>query len=381
MPLGPMLMRKLSIDPLQFGSLVSSYNISAAIAGVVYGLFADKFDRKKMLILNFIGFIVGTVFCGLAQNYESLLAARIIAGAFGGTLTSVVMAMVTDLIPFQRRGQAMGTVMSSFSIASVIGVPLGLLIAEKFDWHYTFYFIALFGLFSLILSTMVFPSLKDHIHPTNALDNLKRLFSLLVKKDYLKSYSLIFFNVFTIFTMIPYLSPYAVKNIGILETELKFMYLIGGLFTVITARIIGKLTDKKGSFNTMAGLVILSIFPIYLYTHAGVMPLYLFIAMSTFFMTVVSGRMIPLMTMLSEIADSKDRGTFMGLLNAVRGLGSALATLFAGIFIVENTSGTLEGFDTVGIISIFISLILIFGVHHVYKILLRIKSEASHTRS
>jgi len=169
MPLGPMLMRKLSIDPLQFGSLVSSYNISAAIAGVVYGLFADRFDRKKMLILNFVGFIIGTIFCGLSTNYESLLAARIIAGAFGGTLTSVVMAMVTDLIPFQRRGQAMGTVMSSFSIASVIGVPLGLLIAERFDWHYTFYFIALFGVFSLVLSSFIFPSLSSHIQPTNAL--------------------------------------------------------------------------------------------------------------------------------------------------------------------------------------------------------------------
>ena len=379
MPLGPMLMRKLSIDPLQFGSLVSSYNISAAIAGVVYGLFADRFDRKKMLILNFVGFIIGTIFCGLSTNYESLLAARIIAGAFGGTLTSVVMAMVTDLIPFQRRGQAMGTVMSSFSIASVIGVPLGLLIAERFDWHYTFYFIALFGVFSLVLSSFIFPSLSSHIQPTNALENLKRLFSLFFKKDYLKSYSLVFFNVFTIFTMIPYLSPYAVKNIGILETELKYMYLVGGLFTVITARIIGKLTDKKGAFNIMAGLIILSVFPIYLYSHAKIMPLYLFIAMATFFMTVVSGRMIPLMTMLSEIADSKDRGTFMGLLNALRGLGSALATLFAGFFIIENSNGKLEGFDTIGIISISVSLILIFGVHHVYKILLRIKSETSPT--
>jgi len=379
MPLGPMLMRKLSIDPLQFGSLVSSYNISAAIAGVVYGLFADRFDRKKMLILNFVGFIIGTIFCGLSTNYESLLAARIIAGAFGGTLTSVVMAMVTDLIPFQRRGQALGTVMSSFSIASVIGVPLGLLIAERFDWHYTFYFIALFGVFSLVLSSFIFPSLSSHIQPTNALENLKRLFSLFFKKDYLKSYSLVFFNVFTIFTMIPYLSPYAVKNIGILETELKYMYLVGGLFTVITARIIGKLTDKKGAFNIMAGLIILSVFPIYLYSHAKIMPLYLFIAMATFFMTVVSGRMIPLMTMLSEIADSKDRGTFMGLLNALRGLGSALATLFAGFFIIENSNGKLEGFDTIGIISISVSLILIFGVHHVYKILLRIKSETSPT--
>lgn len=375
MPLGPILMRNLNIVPLQFGSLVSSYNISAAVAGLIYGIIADKFDRKRMLIINFIGFIAGTVFCGLSKDYETLLIARIVAGAFGGTLTSVVLAMVTDLIPFQRRGQAMGTVMSAFSIASIIGVPIGLVIAEKFDWHFTFYFIALFGTFVLIISSFIFPKINSHIQISSPLENIKRLVTILTKKDYFKSYSLIFFNVFTLFMIIPYLSPYAVKNIGIAETDLKYMYLIGGIFTVIAARIVGKLTDKIGAFKTMTGLIIISVFPIYLYTHAGVMPLVLFIAMSSFFMSIVSGRMIPLMTMLSEISNPEDRGTFMGLLNAIRGLGSALSTLFAGYFIIETAEGKLSGFDTVGYISIGLSIILIYGCHHIFQILLRIKSE------
>jgi len=368
-------MRTLSITPLQFGTLVSSYNISAAVTGLFFGIIADKYDRKFMLQLNFIGFILGTIACGLSTDFETLVIARIIAGGFGGTLTAVVLAMVSDLIPFERRGNAMGTVMSSFSVASVLGVPIGLFIAEKFDWHYTFYFIAAFSFLVFLLSNLVFPKLADHIQPTRIKENLTRLWSLLIKPDYLKSYLLIFVNVFSIFVLIPYLAPFAVKNVGILETDLKYMYFVGGFFTVITAKVVGKYTDKFNPYKVMTFLLVLSFIPIYLYSTAEKLPLGIFLIISTFFMTMVSGRMIPLMTMVSEISATKDRGTFMGLLNSIRSLGSAIATIFAGVFIYENDVGTLSGFDQVGYFSIFLSFLIIFGCKHVYKILLKVQCE------
>ena len=374
MPLGPVLMRYFSITPIQFGSLVSSYNMSAAVFGVIYGLFADKFDRKKILLFNFIGFILGTTFCGMAESFETLLIARIVAGAFGGILTSVVMALVTDLIPFERRGRAMGTVMSAFSVASVLGVPLGLLIAEKFGWKYTFYFIACFSSIVLCFCYYIIPSVSSHIREIDLKQNLQRLVRLFVKPEYLKSYSLVFMNVFAVFMLIPYLSPYAVRNIKIPETDLKYMYLVAGFFTVITARMIGMMTDRYGSFKVMFTLLIASIIPIYIYTHSGELTLFWFIAMSTLFMTMISGRMIPLMTMISEISSKEDRGTFMGLLNSIRSLGSALSTLFAGMFIVETSSGVLSGFDTVGYFSISISLFLIWGCQQVHEIMLQKKT-------
>lgn len=380
MPLGPILMRTLSITPLQFGTLVSSYNVSAAGTGILYGVIADKYDRKAMLQLNFVGFILGTIACGFAQNFETLVIARVIAGGFGGTLTSVVMAMVTDLIPFERRGKALGIVMSAFSVASIIGVPIGLLIAESFDWHYTFYFIALFSFFILILSSIIFPPLRSHVKSKSTITmNIKRLLIILFQVDYLKCYFLTFVNVFSIFCLIPYLSPYAVKNIGILETDLKYMYFIGGVCTVIAASFIGKLTDKIGAFRVMTGLIIISFFPIYFYSHAGVMPFSIFLFISAIFMMTVSGRMIPLMTMVSDIVNSDDRGTFMGLMNAIRSLGTALATFFAGFIIVEHSDGSLLGFDKIGIFSILLSFLTIFYVKHIYKILLRVQSERKYS--
>jgi len=362
MPLGPVLMRVLDISPIQFASLVSSYSFSAAVAGILYGVIADRFGRKVLLQLCFVGFMVGTLMCGVSTSFETLLTGRIVAGCFGGVLNGIVFAMVTDLIPFQRRGAAMGIVMSAFSIASVIGVPIGLALANAYGWEKSFLFIVVLSFPIWIVSFFVFPPLKEHIQNKSAFEDFKRFGKLLLNWDYARSYLLILAISISSFMIIPFLSPYAVKNVGILETDLKYLYLVGGLFTIITSRTIGKLTDRFGAYKMFATLAFVSFLPIILYTSAPPMSLWPFLALSAMFMTMVSGRFIPVMTLVSEIANPKDRGTFMGLLNSVRALGSALATLIGGAIIIESTNGKLERFDDVGYLSISVTLLaVIFG--------------------
>jgi len=363
MPLGPVLMRVFGISPIEFASLVSSYSFSAAVAGVLYGVIADRFARKTLLQFCFVGFMGGTLLCALSTGFETLLVGRIVAGCFGGVLNGIVFAMVTDLIPFQRRGAAMGVVMSSFSIASVIGVPIGLALANRFGWEISFLFIVLTSFPIWIASFLVFPKLDSHIVNKSTLDDLKRFGLLLLNWDYARAYMMILLISTSSFMIIPFLSPYAVKNVGILETELKYIYLVGGFFTVITSRLIGKLTDRFGAYRVFLITAIISMIPIKLYTSAPPLELALFLALSATFMTMVSGRFIPIMTLVSGIADSKDRGTFMGLLNSIRALGSALATLIGGAIIVENIDGKLERFDDVGYLSIFITVLaILFGL-------------------
>ncbi|MEX0799064.1 MAG: MFS transporter [Bacteriovoracaceae bacterium] len=380
MPLGPVLMRVFDISPIQFASLVSSYSFSAAVAGVLYGVVADRFDRKTLLLFCFVGFIIGTFLCGVAGNFNLLLAARIVAGCFGGVLNGIVFAMVTDLIPFLRRGAAMGIIMSSFSIASVLGVPIGLAIADNFGWQKTFWFIALFSLPIFFASKAAFPSLKEHIQIKSPLQDFKRFGKLLLNLNYFKSYLLILLISVSSFMLIPFLSPYAVKNVGILESELKYIYLVGGFFTIISSRIIGKATDRFGAYQVFVTMALFSFLPIYLYTSAPAMELIPFLALSALFMTVVSGRFIPIMTLVSEIARSKDRGTFMGLLNSIRALGSALATLAAGAIIVETPGGELEKFTDVGYLSILISLVAIIFGARVNGILKRKRQEEGNEK-
>ena len=296
MPLGPVLMRELNISPIKFATLVSSYNFSSTAFAIFYSFIADQFDRKKLLILSFIGFIIGTAMCGFANNFEELLIARILAGAFGGILHSIVMAIVTDLIPYVRRGKAMSTIMSAFSIASIIGVPLGLAISDYYNWHATFFFIALFSVFILLAAYISIPTLTKHVQILSPRQTLQMFSKVLTNISYVKSYGLILVISFSAFLVIPFISPYAVKNVGILESELKYLYLVGGIVTVITARIFGILTDRIGAVKLFSLLALASTIPIYLYTNAPPMRFISFLGISELFMGLISGRIMPAWT-------------------------------------------------------------------------------------
>ncbi len=366
MPLGPTLMLDFGISPTHFGSLVSSYNFSAALTGLFFSTVADRFDRKKLLDLCMLGFIVGTVLCGLAPSFSLLLMGRILTGVFGGILNILVFALVTDLVPFERRGNAMGVVMASFSVASVLGIPIGLAIADSISWHWTFFFIAFFSAFIAFAGWKILPNQPVEKDCTPPIEVFYRFINLLKRYDYLRAYGLILMSSMSMFFIIPFLSPYAVHNIGIKATQLKYMYFIAGIVTIFTARLFGKLTDNLGSFKVFSAIALLSIIPIWIYTHTGPISFTIYLALSAMFMAMVSGRMIPVMTMVSQVPDQKDRGTFMGLLNSLRSFGTASATMMAGVLITEDLNGNIVGFDRVGYITISLTLISIFVARSVF---------------
>lgn len=321
MPLGPMFMREFSITPAEFGILVSSYNLSAAPFTLLVGFVADRFDRRSFILVNLIGFIGSTIYCGLSSSFEQLVFARVLAGAFGGVLNAATFAVLADLIPETRRGKATGAVMSSFSVASVLGVPLGLTIATAYDWHWAFLFIGAVTSFIWVAVLLFIPKLRGHLGGSF---NLKKLFhhygSVLLNKDYRMAFVLMAFIGFASFMLIPFISPYAVKNIGIKEDELRFIYLAGGAFTFFSARYIGKLCDSWGSLKVFYLVGCLSIIPIFTYTNLGNTSLYLTLVVSSFFMMFVSGRFVPCVTMGTQAPMARDRGVFMSFFNAFRAL-------------------------------------------------------------
>ena len=361
MPLGPRFMRVFDITPTGFSTLVSAYTFSAGIVGFLGALYADHFDRKKFLLFNFTGFIVGTFMCALAPNFAALLIARIIAGAFGGILNASVLSLVSDLIPFHRRGAAMGVVMSAFSISSILGIPLGLYIANAFDWHATFYFICIIGIIFWILSFFILPSIKVRMTPKSFKENLLNFKSILVQKDYIQSFSLTSVLGFGIFIIVPFIAPYIVRNVGMLEEQLPLVYLIGGLCTIISARSIGKLCDKVGSFKVFKAVALFSILPIFLLTNLPLgTPLWITLIATTLFTMLGSGRFIPAMTLVSAVVKPNDRGTFMGLENAARQLSAGAASQGAGLIIGSTAAGALTNYNIVGYIGIITSLLCLY---------------------
>lgn len=364
MPLGPTFMREFDIGPAEFALLVSSYTFSAGIVGFIVGPIADNFERKSFMLLLFSGFLFGTFICAIAPDHMIMILGRVIAGGFGGVVSAVVLSIAAELIPIQRRGKALGVIMSSFSIASVLGVPTGLFIANTINWHASFVFIMVLGFIFLLLSILYLPKIpinKNKITVSFIIKKINRIFS---NKDYVLGLLSVMLISLGSFTIIPFIAPYTVQNVGLKETDLPLIYLVGGAFTIFSARLIGKLSDQYGNYRLLIISGSIALIPMMLLTQLPPSTLVVTLMVSTFFMMFVSGRFVPLMTMVSNIVTNEDRGTFMNYLNALRQFGSGIASYIAGLIIIEKNH-LLYNYDKVGYLAVAISILSYFVAYFV----------------
>ena len=233
-----MLMRTLEITAAEFGLLAASYKIASGVIGLFYSSIGDIFNRKGLTLFTLFLFVLSTLFCAVAPNYETLLFARVLAGLCGGILTPSIYAIVSDLIPFERRGKALGMIMASFSVSSTVGIPLGLIIAESFGWRSTFHFIGACTTLVLLANMILLPSVPiKNVKRFKLKGQFRDLFKGLTQADNLSPFIVMMCFTFSGFMLFPYLSPYATKNIGLAESDLKYIYLVGGFFTVIVQKL------------------------------------------------------------------------------------------------------------------------------------------------
>jgi len=359
MPLGPQFKRIFDIGPEMWSSVISSYTFAAAISGVAAIFFLDFFDRRKALLFLYGGFIISTFLVGFAQSIEMLLAARSLTGLFGGVIGALVLAIVGDVIPNKRRGRAMGIVMTGFSAAASLGVPTGLFLGTKFGWQVAFFMIA--GIATLLfgLAYRLVPPVTDHMKEKGT--RLKNSFiglKLVVKDgNQLLAFAFTLLIVFGQFSIIPFISPYMVANVGFEEIELTYIYLIGGSLTVFTSPLIGKIADNYGRLPTFLVLMILSLIPIYGITNMGSQPVWYVLIFSSMFFVFAAGRMVPASAMVIGTAHPQRRGTFMSLRSSLLSLGQGIAAFCAGLIIYEYPDGSYGNFNVVGYIGIATSII------------------------
>jgi len=350
MPLGPQYMRVFDINPAQFGTIVSAYAISAGIAGLISGTFLDRFDRRHSLRVLYAGFGLATLACALAPGYISLTAARGLAGAFGGVSNAVILAIIGDVIPESRRGRAMGIVMSSFSVASVLGVPIGLYLANAFSWHAPFFMLALVSAVVLVAQWFLVPHIKSRVSETHAAP-IAHLAQILSGPGHLRAFAFIGTVVLTGFLVIPYISPYMVRNVGLLETELPYIYLAGGLCTIFSMNIIGRLADRFGKRRLFTIMAICAAAVTLLLTNLSRVGTLLAVTVTTLFMVCMSGRFVPAMAIMTSAVEQRLRGGFMSVCSAVQHIASGLGSYIGGLILVESNSGRLHGYKTIGFLS------------------------------
>jgi len=356
MPLGPQLMRLWGVSPSEFGLLVSAYTFSAGICGLAFSFVLDRFERRQALVLLYAGFLLGTMMCVLAESYAMLLAARLLAGAFGGLLGAQVLAIIGDAIPLQRRAAAMGKMMSAFSLASVAGVPFGLFLADRLGWHAPFLFIVVVGVLLAAAALRFIPIMTEHMQ--RKADQMSVFASLreLADPDQLRAHVFIVLLMVGQFCVIPFIAPYMVKNVGLSESQLPLIYLVGGALTFISNPLVGRLADRFGRLRVFTVLAGLSLMPLWLMTNMGPVGLVVSLGAVGLFFVFVTGRIVPAMTMVSAVVLPQKRGNFMGINTAVQQLASGAGSYVAGLMVTTATTGQLVGYAHVGYMAIAASI-------------------------
>ncbi len=301
MPLGPQLMRELGISPQQFGSLISSFALTAGIVGLSVAPFIDRFDRRHLLLFAYAGFTLGTLACGLSKTWEMLLVSRALCGAFGGVSGATIMAIVSDVVPSERRARGMGIIMTAFSAAAALGVPFGLKLAQWWRWEAPFLAVVAIASVVWIYLFRTLPAVRGHLED-GQVRSARDFLQLLKDRNAWKGLTLMMFVVFGHFTIIPFLSPFLVRNVGMAEKDLFLVYVVGGSITVFTGPMVGRLADKHGKFFMYSILVAGACVVIRVLTSSGPRPEWQVLVIAAFFFMLASARFIPTQESLADPA-------------------------------------------------------------------------------
>jgi predicted MFS family arabinose efflux permease len=365
-PLGDILMKSMNMTTTQFGLVVSAYAFSAGIAGILTAGFADRFDRKKLLLFFYIGFILGTLFCGLANTYPLLIAARIITGIFGGVIGSISMAIVADLFLPQQRGRVMGFLQMGFGSSQVLGIPISLYLANSFGWQSPFLMIV--GLATLIWLIIVIKMqpITQHLEVKNDRNALHHLLHTIAQKDYRIGFMSTALLSLGGFMMMPWGSAFAINNLHVTPDQLPILFMIAGVATLIIMPIIGKLSDKMDKFNLFAIASIWMICVVLVYTRLTPVPFWFVIIMNVLMMIGIMSRMVPSMALASSLPKMQDRGAFMSINSSLQQIAGGVAAAIGGMIVVQkDKTSPLEHYDTLGIL---ITIILLFAIYMVYRV-------------
>jgi predicted MFS family arabinose efflux permease len=367
-PLGDILMKSLNLKPTHFGLVVSAYAFSAGISGLLTAGFADKFDRKKLLLFFYIGFIAGTILCGIVTSYPLLVTARIITGLFGGVIGSISMAIVADLFTIEQRGRVMGFIQMGFGASQILGIPIGLYLANAWGWHAPFLWVAVMAAIIALFIAIKLKPITKHLEIQKDKSAFKHLMHTIAKKNYRIGFSATALLSVGGFMMMPFGSAFAINNLKITSEQLPMLFMIAGLSTLIVMPIIGKLSDQINKFKIFTYASIWTIIMIGIYTNLGVTPFGIVAVLNVLMMMGIMGRMVPSTALVTSIPEMQDRGAFMSINSSLQQIAGGIAAAFAGTIVVQKDKlSPLEHYNTLGIIIIVISIISLVLLYRVNK--------------
>ena len=378
MPMGDILKKELIIGPGAYGLLVSSYGLAAGFSSFLGVFYLDNLDRRKALLWAYTGFMLGTLSSAIIPttqdvhlNYYLFIGTRVLTGLTGGLLGGLVMSIVGDLVPLERRGKAMGIVTLAFSLAAVLGVPLALILVDFFDhnWHVPFYTVSAMSMVIGALAWKIIPPINAHLNRKEVFNPMATVQGVLQSKVQRNALLFTVLLVLGQFTVISFLTPYFINNVGLEQSQIKYIYIAGGAATVLSGISIGKAVDRFGRFRIFTLFALLSCITMLVNTHLPKVDLVWVMFIALFFFTFISGRMIPANTIISAVVNPKQRAGFMSLNSAAQSLASGSSAIIAGSIIHQaNEYAPLEHYNWVGYIAVGFTLISLWIVRRIKKL-------------
>ena len=357
-PLGDKLMKAMQLTPQQFGITMFSYAFSAGISGFLTAGFADSFDRKKLLLFFYIGFIVGTLFCGLANTYPLLIAARVFTGVFGGVIGSISMAIVSDLFTLEQRGRVMGFMQMGFGASQVLGIPISLYIANRWGWQSPFFLIVVLAFIIWLVLTVKLKPITKHLEVKNKDNALKHLIHTISQKNYRIGFLATALMSLGGFMIMPWGSVYAINNLNVTEAQLPLLFMISGVATLIIMPIIGKLSDKIDKFKLFTIASAWMIMVVLIYANLVPVPFWIVVVLNVMMMMGVMARMIPSVALVSALPELRDRGAFMSINSSLQQLAGGIAAAIGGMIVVQKDNfSPIEHYDTLAlVVAVFVGI-------------------------
>lgn len=369
MPLGNFLMPHFGISAQYFSLIVAAYPVTAFVSGMIAAFYVDKYDRKKVLLFAYTGFIIGTITCGIAPTPLLLMTARILTGLFGGLIGAQVLSIIADTFPYEKRGQAMASVFMAFSMASVFGVPFSLYLAKLISWHSPFIFIGILGIALMPFLKKYLPSIAGHLSKENEEHQITQSSFTKIKTVFTDIFSnrsqtlaLLLSGLLMLghFVVIPFLNPYMEFNVGFTKDQTPLIYMVGGICAMASSTIIGKLADKHGKLKVFTICLLFSLLPIFLITNMPRIPFYYVLAVFGVWFSFSTGRNIPAQAMISTVVNPQQRGQFMSFNSSFQQLFTGAASIIAGMIVVSDKAGKIYHYNWVGYLSIIIIFICWF---------------------
>ncbi len=376
-PLGDILMKSMNLSTTQFGFAVSAYAISAGISGLLTAGFADRYDRKKMLLFFYTGFILGTLFCGLSTSYAFLIAARIITGIFGGVIGSISMAIVADLFKIEQRGRVMGFMQMGFGASQVMGIPISLYISNIWGWQSPFLLIVGIATTVFFLLLLYMKPIINHLQEKKEQNAIQHLWKTLANRTYRIGFLATALLSLGGFMMMPWGSAFSINNLKITSEQLPLLFMVSGLATLFIMPVIGKLSDRIEKFKIFTVAAVWMIVVVVIYTNLSATPFWLVMLLNIAMMIGIMGRMVPAMALTSALPQIHDRGAFMSINASLQQIAGGIASGIGGLIVVQQTkTSPIEHYDLLGYVIVIITILCIFMVNRVSKL---IKSKQTGT--